>query len=161
MNIRHYYSTLMLQRRKLVKGIFSSLTFYPCWNKSKYPMFFVFRGDTGTSTTVSCCQSQAIGSNVMVLDLLFTLLSMSWKHRLYSSLPQLTVQPNCTISAGTQLNTLKLVDQPPSCWGFKSVFQRESLRQAPATLPGELVTLPIPVPYLSMEGFKHWEWESR
>lgn len=34
-------------------------------------MFFVFRGDAGTSTTVSCCQSQAIGSNVMALELAF------------------------------------------------------------------------------------------
>lgn len=48
-NIRHYYSTVILQRKKLVRGIFSLLTFYPYWNKSKYPMFFAFRGDTGTS----------------------------------------------------------------------------------------------------------------
>lgn len=66
-DIRHYYSTVMLQRKRLVWGIFSSLTFYPCWNKSKYLMFFVFRGDTGTSMTVSCCQLTGFGSNVTVL----------------------------------------------------------------------------------------------
>lgn len=105
MNIRHYYSTVMLQRRKLVRGIFPSLTFYPCWNKSKYPMFFVFRGDTGTSMTVSCCQSPALEAMSRCFNLLFSLLSMSLKHCLFSSVPQLTIQPNCTISARTQLNT--------------------------------------------------------
>lgn len=105
MNIRHYYSTVMLQRRKLVKGIFPSLTFYPCWNKSKYPMFFVFRGDTGTSMTVSRCQSPALKAMSRCFNLLFSLLSMSLKHCLFSSVPQLTIQPNCTISARTQLNT--------------------------------------------------------
>lgn len=58
-------------------GMFSSEHFMPAEIKSKHPVFFLCEGDTGTSTTVSCCQSPALEA----MSPCFSLLSMSLKHR--------------------------------------------------------------------------------
>lgn len=105
MNIRHYYSTPMLQRRELVRGIFSSRTFIPA-EISQNTQCSLYSEVTLVPARLSVAVSPGLLEAMSrCFNLLFSLLSMSLKHRLYSSLPQLTVQPNCTISTATQLNT--------------------------------------------------------
>lgn len=102
-------------------------TFYACWNKSKHPVFFVFEGDTGTSTTVSCCQSPALEA----MSPCFSLLSMSLKHRwVVSSTARRSAKlhyfsresAKYLKARGTVFSLLKI-----SACAFQSVSQRDSI----------------------------------
>lgn len=102
-------------------------TFYACWNKSKHPVFFVFEGDTGTSTTVSCCQSPALEA----MSPCFSLLSMSLNHRwVVSSTARCSAKlhyfsrksAKYLEARGTVFSLLKI-----SACAFQSVSQRDGI----------------------------------